>query len=126
MNDIKCTKTHEWVNTKPNSDNTVNVGITDHAQSLLGDLVFVELPTIGKKVKQGEEFAVVESVKAASDVYAPISGTITAVNSELQANPGLINQAPYDSGWLVKIMPDNHAELDSLMDKTSYETAQGA
>ena len=126
MNNIKCTKTHEWVNTIPNSDNSVNVGITDHAQSLLGDLVFVELPSVGKKVKQGEEFAVVESVKAASDVYAPISGTITAINSELQANPGLINQAPYEAGWLVKIMPENHAELSNLMDKASYETSQEA
>jgi glycine cleavage system H protein len=126
MNNIKCTKTHEWVNTTPNIDKSVSVGITDHAQSLLGDLVFVELPSIGKKVKQGEEFAVVESVKAASDVYAPISGTITAINHELQSNPGLINQAPYSEGWLVHITPDDETEFTALMDKSNYENTQEA
>ena len=126
MNNRKCTKTHEWVETNSDNNDVLTVGITEHAQSLLGDLVFVELPIVGKKLKQGEEFAVVESVKAASDVYAPVSGTIAAVNENLQSNPGLINKSPYSDGWLVKIVPEDISELNVLMDQVTYELSQEA
>lgn len=117
---MKYTTTHEWVNT--NNTDEMAVGITDHAQSLLGDLVFVDLPTIGQQVRAGQELGVVESVKAASDFYAPIGGTITAVNAAVQQNVALVNQSAEQEGWLVKIKPDNLEELNSLLDQAQYQT----
>ena len=111
-------KTHEWARL---DGNEVVVGISDHAQDALSDLVYVELPRVGAKLKQGEAFGVVESVKAASDVYMPVSGTITSVNSALEKSPETINKEPYAAGWLIKIKPDNAADLDSLLDSSAYE-----
>ncbi len=115
---LKYTATHEWVRTE--ADGTVSVGITDHAQELLGDMVFVENPAAGRKVKAGEECAVVESVKAAADVYAPVSGTVTEANSELDSAPEKINGDPYGA-WMFKMKPDNAADLGKLMDATAYQ-----
>lgn len=116
---FKYTKTHEWINV---DSDLGRIGITEHAQHLLGDLVFVELPQIGRPVQAGDEIVVVESVKAASDVYAPISGTITEINEALQDNPALINQAPYEAGWLVKISASNPEEIQMLLDSNAYCT----
>ena len=101
--DLKYTKSHEWVRTL--ADGNVEVGITDHAQSALGDLVFVEVPEAGKVVKAGDTFAVVESVKAASDVYAPIAGTVLEGNAALGGQPELINSEPYKGGWIMRLKP---------------------
>lgn len=114
---LKYSKSHEWV--KPEADGTVTVGITHHAQELLGDMVFVELPEVGRELKQKEECAVAESVKAAADVYSPISGEVTAVNSPLVDEPGKINEDAY-SAWLFKLKPSNAAELDGLLDAAAY------
>jgi glycine cleavage system H protein len=116
--DLKYTKTHEWVRTRP--DGTVEVGITDHAQHALGDLVFVEVPQPGRAVNAGEPCAVVESVKAASDVYSPISGEVTAGNPELAAAPELVNTDPYGSGWLMRLKPAGGA-TNGLMSSADYE-----
>ena len=117
--DLKYTKSHEWVQVL--SDGTVNIGITDHAQSLLGDLVFVELPDVDREVNAGEECAVVESVKAASDVYSPLSGTVVAVNDALADTPELINKDAYGEGWLMKLKLSNNDELNALMDANAYQ-----
>ncbi|HKD53418.1 MAG TPA: glycine cleavage system protein GcvH [Steroidobacteraceae bacterium] len=101
--DLKYTKSHEWVRTLP--DGTIEIGITDHAQHALGDLVFVEVPDAGRSVKAGEACAVVESVKAASDVYAPVAGDITAGNPRLAAEPETVNAQPYGEGWLMRLKP---------------------
>ena len=114
---LKYSKSHEWV--KPEADGTVTVGITHHAQELLGDMVFIELPEVGRKLKQKEECAVAESVKAAADVYSPISGEVIAVNSPLTDEPGRINEDAY-SAWLFKLKPSNTAELDGLLDAVTY------
>ncbi len=116
--DLKYTKTHEWVRTRP--DGTVEIGITDHAQHALGDLVFVEVPQSGRAVNAGEPCAVVESVKAASDVYAPLAGEITAGNPELAAAPELVNTDPYGSGWLMRLKPASGA-TNGLMSSADYE-----
>jgi glycine cleavage system H protein len=116
---LKYAKTHEWV--RQESDGTVTIGITDHAQQLLGDMVFVELPTADIEVIAGKEVAVVESVKAASDVYTPLSGKIIAVNNDLQAEPELINTAPYEAGWIYKLQPSNTAELRALLSAEQYQ-----
>ncbi len=115
---LKYTKSHEWV--RQEADGTVTVGITFHAQSQLGDVVFVENPAAGRKVKQGEECGVIESVKAAADVYAPLSGEIVAVNGELADAPEKINQDPY-SAWMFRIKPGNPAELADLLDAAAYQ-----
>ena len=115
---LKYTKSHEWV--RPEDDGTVTIGITHHAQELLGDMVFVELPQIGRKLAQKEECAVVESVKAAADVYAPIGGEVTANNPDLESEPEKINEDAY-SAWLFKLKPNSAADLDGLLDATSYE-----
>lgn len=115
---LKYTKSHEWV--KPEEDGTVTIGITHHAQELLGDMVFVELPQVGRKLEQKEECAVVESVKAAADVYAPIGGEITAANGDLESEPESINQDAY-SAWLFKLKPDNASDLDELLSAADYE-----
>ena len=114
---LKYSKSHEWV--KPETDGTVTVGITHHAQELLGDMVFVELPEIGRTLKQKEECAVAESVKAAADVYSPISGEVIAVNSPLADEPGKINEDAF-SAWLFKMKPSNASELDGLLDAAAY------
>jgi glycine cleavage system H protein len=116
--DLKYTKSHEWVKTE--ADGTVTVGITHHAQQMLGDLVFVEPPAVGRKLKQGEECAVVESVKAAADVYAPISGVVTAANAELSDTPEKINEDAY-AAWLFKLKPDDAGQLDALLDAARYQ-----
>jgi glycine cleavage system H protein len=116
--DLKYTKSHEWV--KDNGDGTVTVGISDHAQELLGDLVFVELPEAGSHVAAGDEIAVVESVKAASDVYSPLSGKILGVNEVLNDAPESINESPYEDGWLYTLKPDDTADLEALLDAATY------
>ena len=115
---IKFSKDHEWVRVDGSS---AVVGISDYAQTQLGDIVYVELPEIGRKVEQGKEVAVVESVKAASEIYAPVSGEITAVNSELAGEPGKINSDPLGAGWLFKMSLANPKELDGLMDEAQYQ-----
>jgi len=115
---LKYTKTHEWV--QENTDGTLTVGITDHAQGLLGDLVFVELPETGVIVGAGDECAVLESVKAASDLYSPVSGEIIEVNELLADNPDAINKDAYGDGWIFKLQPTDDSELDDLLDATSY------
>lgn len=118
MNDLKFTKTHEWV--KAAADE-VTIGITEHAQQLLGDMVFVELPEIGDVVSAGDELGVVESVKAASDFYAPISGVVTAVNEAVVANPAIVNTDPYKEGWLVRLKPSHLNELNDLLNADQYQ-----
>ena len=115
---LKYTESHEWIKTE--ADGTLTIGITQHAQELLGDMVFVEAPAAGRKLKAGEECAVVESVKAAADVYAPVAGTVVAANSELDSAPEQINADPYGA-WLFKLKPDNAADVDSLMDAAAYQ-----
>lgn len=117
--DRKYTKTHEWVRTLP--DGTVEVGITDHAQDALGDLVFVEVPETGRKLSAGEPFAVVESVKAASDVYSPVAGEVTTGNSALAAEPETINSDAYGKGWLMRIRPTAGAAANALLTAAEYE-----
>ena len=114
---LKYTKSHEWVRLE--ADGSVTIGITDHAQELLGDLVFVELPEIGKELAAGQEAAVVESVKAASDVYAPIAGIVTAVNGSVPDAPESVNQDAY-AAWLFRLTPANTADLDALLDAEDY------
>lgn len=115
---LKYTKSHEWV--KLEEDGTAIIGITHHAQELLGDMVFVEIPQVGRHLKQGEECAVVESVKAAADVYAPISGEVITTNPEIESAPEKINQDTY-SAWLYKLKPSNTADLSELLDSTEYQ-----
>lgn len=117
-NDLRYTKSHEWV--KKESDGTVSVGITDHAQGLLGDMVFVELPKVGTKVAAGKECGVVESVKAASDVYAPVGGEITAVNTAVSDAPESVNQDAY-AAWMFKIKPASATDVDALLDAQAYD-----
>jgi glycine cleavage system H protein len=114
---LKYTESHEWVRGEP--DGTVTVGITFHAQELLGDVVFVETPAVGRKVKRGEECGVIESVKAAADIYAPVSGEVVAANSELGDAPERINQDPY-AAWMFRIKPGDSAELAGLLDASAY------
>jgi glycine cleavage system H protein len=119
-NNLKYLDSHEWARVE--SDGTVTVGISDHAQSALGDLVFVEVPDVGRALKKGGAAAVVESVKAASDVYSPVSGEVIANNSDaLGATPELVNSDPYGQGWLFKVKPSNSGELASLLDAKAYE-----
>ncbi len=115
--DLRYTKEHEWL--RRDDDGRVTVGITDHAQSALGDLVYVELPEIGQEVEAGGEMAVVESVKAASDVYAPIGGTVTEVNESLSDDPEKINADPYGDGWIVRLQPSGDDE--DTMDPDAYQ-----
>jgi glycine cleavage system H protein len=119
MNELKFTSTHEWL--IMDQEEEVTIGITDHAQQLLGDMVFVELPEIGARVTAGQELGVVESVKAASDFYAPISGIITAVNSAVIENPAIVNSDPYRLGWLVKMKPSELNEINALLDANQYK-----
>ncbi len=116
---LKYTKSHEWV--KPNADGSVTVGITHHAQDLMGDMVFVDLPQAGTQVTSGKECGVVESVKAASDVYAPISGEIVEANAALSDSPETVNKDCYGAGWMFRLKPANKAEVDALLDAKAYE-----
>ena len=115
--DLRYTDSHEWVRTE---GGTLRVGITEFAQSQLADLTFVDLPEVDREVSAGEEVAVVESVKAASDVYAPVAGVITAVNDELSDAPEKINEDPFGEGWLFEIRPANASDVDSLLDAAAY------
>jgi len=116
--DLKYAQTHEWVRTLP--DGVVEIGITDHAQQALGDLVFVEAPEPGRRVGAHEPFAVVESVKAASDIYSPVAGEVVAANAELASAPERINQEPYGAGWIARIRPDDPASLADLLAPADY------
>jgi glycine cleavage system H protein len=117
-NDFKYTESHEWLKV---DGNKAKVGITDHAQSELTDIVFVELPEIGKTVKKGEELCVVESVKSVSEIYAPVDGKITDINKSLEDSPETINSSPYEDGWLVEIEIENKSDIDELLDSDSYK-----
>lgn len=117
-NTLKFTESHEWV--RDNGDGTVTIGISEHAQEMLGDVVFVELPETDTEIDAGDSFSLVESVKAASDIYAPVSGVVVEVNEELQDSPELINEEPYEGGWIVKVRMSDPAELDDLKDAEEY------
>ena len=121
--DLKYTQSHEWV--RQEADGTVSVGITDHAQEQLGDVVFVETPKPGRTVKKGEECAVIESVKAASDIYAPVSGEIVAANDALADQPEKVNEDAY-AAWMFRIKPSDAGELAGLLDATAYEKVAAA
>ncbi|MEW4517464.1 glycine cleavage system protein GcvH [Proteus vulgaris] len=117
--ELKYAQSHEWIRSEGNGEYTI--GITEHAQELLGDMVFVDLPDVGREVTAGDDCAVAESVKAASDIYAPLSGEIIAVNEELEGAPELVNSAPYGEGWLFRIKANNESELDGLLDAAGYQ-----
>ena len=117
--ECKYVATHEWARLE--EDGTVTVGISDHAQNALGDVVYVELPEEGQQISSGDEAGVVESVKAASDIYAPITGTVIAINSALEDEPEKVNQDPYGEGWFFKLEPDDPLELDDLLDAEAYQ-----
>jgi glycine cleavage system H protein len=121
--DLKYAKSHEWVR---NSGDLALVGITDHAQHELTDIVFVELPDKGRRVKAGEACAVVESVKTASDIYSPVSGEIADVNDAVAKDPGLVNTAPYEGGWLFKVKLSRAEEMDSLLSASEYQKQIGS
>lgn len=115
--DVKYTDDHEWSRA---ADGTVTVGISDYAQDQLGDIVFVELPEMGATFEKGEEFGTVESVKAVSELYMPIGGEIVAINEDLEDAPELVNNDPYNSGWMIRVAPTDTGELDALKDKNTY------
>lgn len=115
---LKYTKDHEWANLE---GGLVTVGITDYAQDSLGDVVYVELPAVGKELAAGKEFGVVESVKSVSSLYSPINGTVVEANSALDGNSALVNKAPYTDGWMIKIKPANPAELNTLLSASDYQ-----
>jgi glycine cleavage system H protein len=117
--ELKYVDTHEWARLE--EDGTVTVGISDHAQEALGDVVYVELPEVDAEVKAREEAGVVESVKAASDIFAPVSGTVTAVNPLLEDAPETVNDSPYDDGWFFKLEPDDVSELEALLAASEYQ-----
>lgn len=116
--ELRYASSHEWV--RPEGDGTFTIGITEHAQELLGDMVFVELPDVGDAIAAGDEVAVVESVKAASDVYAPIGGEVLAINEDLEDSPELVNSDAFGDGWLFKIKADDVSELEGLLDAEAY------
>lgn len=116
---LRYNDSHEWV--LDNGDGTVTIGITDHAQEALGDVVFVELPEVGRTLEKGEEFGVIESVKAASDLYAPLAGEIVAVNETLEDAPETVNEAPYEGGWIMKVRVEDAAAVQALLDAEGYQ-----
>lgn len=122
--DLKYTSSHEWI--KDEGDDTITIGITDHAQELLGDLVFVELPEVGTHLDREGEAGVVESVKAASDIYSPVSGEVIEVNDDLADAPELVNEQPYDGGWIFKVKLSDGGEMDDLLDADAYQEAVDA
>jgi len=117
---LHYTKDHEWV--KVEGDGTVTVGITDYAQAALGDVTFIDLPKVGKQLESADVFGTVESVKAASDLYSPVSGEVIAINSSLNDTPDLVNREPYEKAWMIKIKLKSAAELDKLLDSSSYQS----
>ncbi|MDR3605880.1 MAG: glycine cleavage system protein GcvH [Oligoflexia bacterium] len=117
--DLKYTKDHEWARI---AGNQVTVGITDHAQSALGDVVYVELPAVGRSIKKGETFGVVESIKAVSDLYSPVTGKVIEVNTALPDDPGTINRAPHTDAWIIKVEVTDPASLNDLLDAAAYES----
>lgn len=117
-NTLKFADSHEWV--RDNGDGTVTIGISEHAQEMLGDVVFVDLPEVEAEIEAGDSFSLVESVKAASDIYAPISGEVVEINEELEDSPELINEEPYEGGWIVKVKMSDPSELDNLKDAEEY------
>lgn len=119
MTALRITEDHEWIRLEP--DGTGTVGITQFAQEQLGDIVFVELPEVGRKLAKGDDAAVIESVKAAAECKAPVSGTVTEVNSALADQPGVVNQDPTGAGWFFKMKPDNAKDVDALMDEATYQ-----
>ena len=119
--ELKYTASHEWV--RAEGEGVYSVGITEHAQELLGDMVFIDLPEVGTSFDAGDDCAVAESVKAASDIYAPISGEIVAINDELEGAPELVNSAPYSEGWLFRIKATDEAQIDGLLDAAAYESS---
>ncbi len=118
---LQYTESHEWVSSE--DDGSARIGISDHAQQELGDLVFVELPAVGDELGQGDPCAVVESVKAASDIYAPVSGKVIAINEDLDADPAVINTEPYEGGWLFQLELSDKEELDGLKSAEDYATS---
>ncbi len=116
--DLRYAKSHEWL--KQESDGTVTIGITDYAQNSLGDITYVQVPKVGTALKAGETFGVVESVKAASDLYAPVAGTVVAVNPALAGAPETVNRAPFGDGWMMKLKPADLAEIAALLDAGAY------
>ncbi|MFW3616435.1 glycine cleavage system protein GcvH [Billgrantia antri] len=116
---LRYNDSHEWV--LDNGDGTVTIGITDHAQEALGDVVFVELPEVGRTLAKGEEFGVIESVKAASDLYAPLAGEIVEVNEALEDAPETVNEAPYEGGWIMKVRVEDAAAIEALLDAEAYQ-----
>lgn len=118
--DLRYTKSHEWVRV---DGDTATIGITDHAQSELGDIVFVDLPNVGLALSNGQSFGTVESVKTVSDVYSPLTGEVVAVNDSLGAQSEIMNADPYGSGWLIKVKMGDPSEIDSLLDASSYQAA---
>jgi glycine cleavage system H protein len=122
--DLRYTRTHEWLRALP--DGSLEIGITDHAQEALGDLVFVEVPEAGRTLKAGESCAVVESVKAASDVYAPVAGTVTGGNPKLAGEPETVNSDPYGAGWLMRVRPADGAALTGLLSAAEYQSLLAA
>jgi glycine cleavage system H protein len=119
--ELKYLSSHEWARVE--EDGTVTIGITDHAQDALGDVVFVDLPEVGTTISTGEEVAVVESVKAASDIYSPVSGEVIEVNELLQDSPETVNSSPYDEGWFFRVRPEDLSELDEALDADDYRQA---
>jgi glycine cleavage system H protein len=117
---LRYTKDHEWV--KVEGDGTVTVGITDYAQAALGDVTFIDLPKVGKQLEAADVFGTVESVKAASDLYSPVSGEVIAINSSLNDTPDLVNREPYEKAWMIKIKLKGATELDKLLDSSSYQS----
>ncbi|MDH5649075.1 MAG: glycine cleavage system protein GcvH [Gammaproteobacteria bacterium] len=117
--DLKYTKSHEWV--RKNSDGSMTIGISAHAQELMGDMVYIELPEAGAELEAGNDCAVVESVKAASDVYAPVSGEVLEVNEALNDNPEIVNKDPYGDGWMFRIQPSEEEQWEELIDADDYE-----
>ncbi|WP_027966928.1 glycine cleavage system protein GcvH [Halomonas halocynthiae] len=117
--ELRYAKSHEW--TKDNGDGTVTIGITEHAQEALGDVVFVELPDVGTHLSKGDEFGVVESVKAASDLYSPVTGEVLEVNEALEDAPESINESPYENAWIMKLRLDNPEDLDVLLSADGYK-----
>jgi glycine cleavage system H protein len=121
--DLRYAKSHEWL--KLESDGTATIGITDYAQNSLGDITYVQLPKVGAALKAGETFGVVESVKAASDLYSPVGGTVLAVNPALTTAPETVNSAPFEGGWMLKLKPDHPADAAALMDADAYSRTLG-
>ncbi|MEU0316657.1 glycine cleavage system protein GcvH [Nocardioides sp. NPDC006273] len=124
--ELKYTSEHEWLRNPGETEGSVRIGITNYAQDALGDIVYVSMPTVGDTIKSGESCGELESTKSVSDIYAPISGEVVAVNSSLDATPELVNDDPYGGGWLFEINPADPAELESLLDAAAYEASLDA